>query len=516
MEAAAQIVPEGDAVLAQGLDNRGERIAASKAFVATRAAADFALFDPCPDVAFRAVGVQGRVRAVEYAEQLLPDCQKAVEHLVERGKPCERGEDALEPSPQAPFCHRIDHLRLGIGLEGAIQLPDPGADFLDQLVLLRGRAGQPVDQSLGMNPASGVVADIELRRAVADDDGAVEQSLFGDRCPKRSLAGGAAVVLAGHAEVGEVLIPGGIVGKALSRRHHQRTHRDFRQIVFAPVFDGGLVHAVARRPGDEDDLEEVDAALAVGGFEEGKVLVANLGRDAVAFLVASRGVVGGQRRADFKARDQNLPLVVMEFALVLGQQGVELREGNLYAVSVQLIEQLRLRDVALVGLRQDEADQVRPVMAGEAIGQRRDHQLPVRCLPHFAMVAGHMGLEHKVLNNKRFAAFELRTGRNVGRLQYFVRVDGQVGGTHAALPAAVLPPLRTLARPGRSGLAVVVRPVFHPARLDIRPGLQALGPRQIVEKRIDQAILLKGKDLQVIKRYSIKIWEGKQLRHARY
>ena len=64
--------------------------------------------------------------------------------------------------------------------------------------------------------------------------------------------------------------------------------------------------------------------------------------------------------------------------------------------------------------------------------------------------------------------------------------------------------------------AVVIRPVFHSARLDIRPGLQALGTRQIVEKRIDQAILLKGKDLQVVKRYSIKIWEGKQLRHARY
>ena len=106
---------------------------------------------------------------------------------------------------------------------------------------------------------------------------------------------------------------------------------------------------------------------------------------------------------------------------------------------------------------------------------------------------------------------QFRAGRNVGRFQSSPR-----GWSGRRCERCRSSAARTLARPERSGFAVVVRPIFHPARLDIRTGLQALGPRQIIKLRIDRFILLKGEDLQVIKRDPIKIREGQQLRRLRY
>src|SRR5712691_11178552 len=97
-ETAAEIVPKGQGVFAQGLGNGDEGVEAAAPLVATGAAADFALFDADADVAFGVVGVERDVGAIEYAQEFALDGEQRVENGVERGKAGDRKSTRLNSS----------------------------------------------------------------------------------------------------------------------------------------------------------------------------------------------------------------------------------------------------------------------------------------------------------------------------------------------------------------------------------------------------------------------------------
>src|ERR1700674_3959066 len=84
---------------------------------------------------------------------------------------------------QSAACSGVDAAGLGVLFERSIKLPDPVARALDQSVLLGCRTGNLLALSLGMDPASGMVADGKLRGAITDDDHALEQALLDDGSP---------------------------------------------------------------------------------------------------------------------------------------------------------------------------------------------------------------------------------------------------------------------------------------------------------------------------------------------
>ncbi len=46
-----------------------------------------------------------------------------------------------------------------------------------------------MDESLGVDPAQGMLADMELACVVGDNNGVLEQALMADRAPQRPFAG---------------------------------------------------------------------------------------------------------------------------------------------------------------------------------------------------------------------------------------------------------------------------------------------------------------------------------------
>jgi hypothetical protein len=131
-ETAAEIVPKGQSVFAQGLGNRDEGVEAAAPLVATGAAADFALFDADADVAFGVVGVERDIGAIEHTQEFALDGEQRVENGVERGKAGVSGiEDAIEAGPQSATCGRVDAAGLGVLFERSIKLPDTVARALN-------------------------------------------------------------------------------------------------------------------------------------------------------------------------------------------------------------------------------------------------------------------------------------------------------------------------------------------------------------------------------------------------
>jgi hypothetical protein len=153
--------------------------------------------------------------------------------------------------------------------------------------------------------------------------------------------------------------------------------------------------------------------------------------------------------------------------------------GNQDANRAQLRDHAGHRDLPLMVLRQHEAAQARSEMAPDLGRQRRRDGLPVRGAPALALEAHDLGPQHEILDEKARIALESRIGRRRG-LDHALLVDGQIGtlGTPPAAPAAAV---RLF---GRGGL-------FHAARLDLRPALEAFQPGNLVALRRDQALQLR-------------------------
>jgi len=104
--------------------------------------------------------MQRDVGPVEHKQQLVFVGKGPGDGLVEVGKAGDPGEDPIEALPQrrpADGC-RVVLVELEIGVEP----PDQLALQRDQAVLLVGDADDPAEMALGVDPAQGVLENVEL------------------------------------------------------------------------------------------------------------------------------------------------------------------------------------------------------------------------------------------------------------------------------------------------------------------------------------------------------------------
>ena len=159
VEPCAEVIPEADAELGAGFGEAEKGIAGVATAIASGTARDFSPCDVTTNVVLGAVGVQRNFGALEHLEQFRLVGMKPCEQAIERDEAGLAGEDAIELGFQIGLALRRG--RTTVDLEIAIELPDGGAHArLGGTVLIR-EGVELVNQTLGMNPAQTMLADIE-------------------------------------------------------------------------------------------------------------------------------------------------------------------------------------------------------------------------------------------------------------------------------------------------------------------------------------------------------------------
>ncbi len=103
--------------------------------------------------------------------------------------------------------------------------------------------------------------------------------------------------------------------------------------------------------------------------------------------------------------------------------------GNINAYFVQLLQQQRLGNVAMIVLVRNKSDQCRaevPVL--QICRQLAQYVTAVRCFIHLESIAGIARLYFEILNHPIFIVSESRTRWNVFRLNGLGVVDFEFGG----------------------------------------------------------------------------------------
>ena len=162
-------------MFAAGFLQTGERIAAFSSRFAAGAATDFSFFHVIPDITFTEVVVQGNPGLVQYSKQLMLVVPQTLQGLVERLITGFGATKLFKPGAYlfCPIGVRIDLVLLEIGVE----LPDLFPDPVDGLLMACIERNEPIDDTLGMDPAQDVVKHIELTRIVAHDHQIARDSL---------------------------------------------------------------------------------------------------------------------------------------------------------------------------------------------------------------------------------------------------------------------------------------------------------------------------------------------------
>src|SRR5271166_3508889 len=96
-------------------------------------------------------------------------------------------EDAVEARPQGSLAPPAGIL--AIGFEVAIERPDQVTNAGLGLALLIGEGIELVNETLGMNPAQAMLADIELTGVVTDDHRVRQKAMRLNAAPQVSLGG---------------------------------------------------------------------------------------------------------------------------------------------------------------------------------------------------------------------------------------------------------------------------------------------------------------------------------------
>src|SRR5215831_18377972 len=119
--------------------------------------------------------MQRNLGAIQHHEQFAFVGMEPREQTVEGDESGVAGEDALEARPQGRPALPV--WTLAIGFEIAIERPDQSTNPSLGLALLIGEGVELVNETLGMNPAQPMLADIELTGVVADDDGVGQEAM---------------------------------------------------------------------------------------------------------------------------------------------------------------------------------------------------------------------------------------------------------------------------------------------------------------------------------------------------
>jgi len=157
-------VEERDFELGAGLGEAEHDVAGEASPFADGSAGDLSLGDDGADVVFGGVGVEGNFGPLEHAQEFVLVGEETSEEPVERRVSGSAFEDAVEARLEfgGSFRARIELERL----ELAIEPPDRSLCDLDGAALPVVGGNELVDEALGVNPAQGVVADMELSGVV--------------------------------------------------------------------------------------------------------------------------------------------------------------------------------------------------------------------------------------------------------------------------------------------------------------------------------------------------------------
>jgi hypothetical protein len=204
-----------------------------------------------------------------------------------------------------------------------------------------GERFQLMDQALGMDPAQGVAANVELSGVIAEDNGVGQEAVRAHAAPQRPLGGQPHRVLdrcqcctfaRGDAEPVQMRLPRRVIGEPCvgvpGQAGDQRTGQ-------------GTVAHIGQRRGVDDivgvagaqQIEKVQPALARGGGEPGKVLVADLRADAVGGFVARAGIVHADPGGVGQAGAQHVTGFVAKPILARDQQAHHLTARDIHATA---------------------------------------------------------------------------------------------------------------------------------------------------------------------------------------
>jgi hypothetical protein len=283
-----------------------------------------------------------------------------------------------------------------VDLEIGVVGPDFPAHAFLLAALDRVGRNQLVYQSLGMHPAEAVLQEVELPGAIADD-GQHRMDAFGHEAAQQAgLGGDATATLIADTEAVEIRRPV-VTGK---RIRLQQLDKRRLQSLFLQVAQGDAVQRIGRLAVMQVG-QEADTALVVGAAEPGEGRAADDGDVAILALVARTGVVDRDGRTDGQARFEQAGLLGREGLLTRRQQGVDLADGEVEASFAQLLVQLRLRDVAVVVLVQNEGTQARTEMPSAQLRRAIGRQYSaVRGRPTFEQEAGVVRADLLVLHRE--------------------------------------------------------------------------------------------------------------------
>ena len=133
----------------------------------------------------------------------------------------------------------------------------------------------------------------------------------------------------------------------------------------APVREGRLVDHVVAMAGPQKP-NEVQTALRARGREPGKMVVTNLGANAVHRFVPRPGVVHRNPRRRLQSGPQNLPRLADEPLLTRGQEPHHLAFGDRHPEVVKQTNQTLHGGLAPVILGQHETAKLGPEVPGDA------------------------------------------------------------------------------------------------------------------------------------------------------
>jgi hypothetical protein len=206
--------------------------------------------------------------------------------------------------------------------------------------------------------------------------------------------------------------------------------------------------------------QEANTALVVGAAEPAEGRAADDGDVAVLALVGRAGVVDRDGRTDFQARFEQAGLLGREGLLARRQQGIDLTERDVEAPFAQLLVQLRLRDVAVVVLVQNEGTQARTEMQSTQLRRAGRREYPaVRGRPPFEQEAGVVRPDPQVLHREGAVAEKARPLRPVVDRQRAFFMNVEVGGLRR------LARIRTFAMILDAGLVILARVLVRSADL---------------------------------------------------
>ena len=215
--------------------------------------------------------------------------------------------------------------------------------------------------------------------------------------------------------------------------------------------------------------QEADTALGIGAAEPGEGRTADDGDVAVPALVAGAGVVDRDGRTDRQARLEQAGLLGQEGLLTRRQQSVDLADGKVEAPFKQLLVQLRLRNVAVVVLVQNEGAQARAEMPSAQLRRagRREYAA-ILSRPAFEQEAGIVRADAQVLHREAAVAQKARPFRHIVDCHRAFFMNVEAGGLCRL--ARIVP----FATPFAAARVILVRLLVHPARLHRRPTLLTL------------------------------------------